>query len=456
MNKFIKGCNIDRVLRSLVIILLVICSITCVTLSYQVGRLASYFNMQNNSEDIEQAANIMNEIKDLYDNNYIGVERENADSISTVDGVLSAYAYSLGDKYGFYMSPENSKEEESKRREELVGIGIEVVYEQDKGYYVTKAYKGSPAEKAGVSKGDYIISADGIKVTEVGPTEFLNLIKGKPGTEVSLGILKASEADKLGDNWVSNKIEDESIQSGNDTSEGTGADTVIIDESHLESESMVRGEVQMASVSFEVLKAGEYNLDKDIGYLKIDSFTEYTDEEFKEAIESLNSQGIYKYLVDLRGNSGGAAPSVIEMLDYCLPEGLIVEFKAKNEKENKVYNSDKQEIQGDFVILVDSGTASASELFTKALKDYNKAVVVGETTYGKGTVLSTYMLSNGGTITLSTAKYYTISGDEIEGVGIKPDYEVILSPEDKNELYKLSRDADEQFMKAIEVINTEQ
>ena len=227
----------------------------------------------------------------------------------------------------------------------------------------------------------------------------------------------------------------------------------IVPTDKVNEEVITRQSFQMNSVDYEVINTGEYDSSVDIGLITIDSFTEYTDEEFKEAIEYFKSVGISDYIIDLRGNTGGTASSVIECLDYCLPEGLIVEFRAKQEHDNKSYYSDSSEVDGNFTILVNGATASASELFAQAMKDYGKAKIVGVTTFGKGTVLSTYGLSNGGTITLSTAKYYTISGHELEGNGVEPDYEIDLTLDDKYILYKLPISEDEQMLKAIEVAN---
>lgn len=455
-NKDSKILKVNAVLRAIVMVLLVICSITCAILSYQIGMLASYFDMRGDMKDIDSIANVMKEIQAIYDNNYIGVERENAEDINISDAVLSAYAYALGDKYGYYLSPRLSEENSAQRQEKLVGIGIEVVYEEGKGYYVTKTYKDSPAAEAGIDTGDYIVTANGQNVNDVGADEFLEIIRGEIGTDISIGVIKASDVLNLGTNWTSDIMNTSvEIEDNTNSGEDNTDEKQVIDESIITDKNMTRNDVQMTSVIYKVLNSGEYNLVQDTGYIDISSFTEYTDEEFKEAIEYFNSQGIEKYIVDLRGNSGGTADSVIEILDYCLPEGLIAEFKAKDPAEDEEYYSDSSEVSGDFVVLVNESTASASELFSKAMQDYGKAKIIGTTTYGKGTVLSTYVLSNKGTITLSTAKYYTISGEEIEGVGVTPDYEVELSDTDKKLLYKLDFNDDEQFQKAVEVINNQ-
>ena len=455
-NKDSKILKVNAVLRVIVMVLLVICSITCAILSYQIGMLASYFDMRGDMEDIDSIANVMKEIQAIYDNNYIGVERENAEDINISDAVLSAYAYALGDKYGYYLSPKLSEENSAQRQEKLVGIGIEVVYEEGKGYYVTKTYKDSPAAEAGIDTGDYIVTANGQNVNDVGADEFLEIIRGEIGTDISIGVIKASDVLNLGTNWTSDIMNTSvEIEDNTNSDEDNTDEKQVIDESIITDKNMTRNDVQMTSVIYKVLNSGEYNLVQDTGYIDISSFTEYTDEEFKEAIEYFNSQGIEKYIVDLRGNSGGTADSVIEILDYSLPEGLIAEFKAKDPAEDEEYYSDSSEVSGDFVVLVNESTASASELFSKAMQDYGKAEIIGTTTYGKGTVLSTYVLSNKGTITLSTAKYYTISGEEIEGVGVTPDYEVELSDTDKKLLYKLDFNDDEQFQKAVEVINNQ-
>ena len=461
--------------------------IAAALLSYQIGRLTYYFSLRANMEEIDSIAAIMKEIQLLYDENYIGsetfyydangdgivdetdAELIQADDIDMEDIVLSSFAYSFGDKYGFYMSPIQSETSEDERYERLTGIGVEIVYEETHGFYVSKVYNGSPAEKAGIEKGDYIVAADGKYVATEGKDAIIDIIAGEEGTSVSISIIKASELEGLEDDWVLEDVHiqnsEVSLEGDTNTSEITEENTEndeidevdgsmsIVPTDKVNEEVITRQSFQMNSVDYEVINTGEYDSSVDIGLITIDSFTEYTDEEFKEAIEYFKSVGISDYIIDLRGNTGGTASSVIECLDYCLPEGLIVEFRAKQEHDNKSYYSDSSEVDGNFTILVNGATASASELFAQAMKDYGKAKIVGVTTFGKGTVLSTYGLSNGGTITLSTAKYYTISGHELEGNGVEPDYEIDLTLDDKYILYKLPISEDEQMLKAIEVAN---
>lgn len=142
------------------------------------------------------------------------------------------------------------------------------------------------------------------------------------------------------------------------------------------------------------------------------------------------------------------------MLDFILPSCTIAEFRAKNPKDNVTYTSDKNSFEGNFAVIVNGNTASASELFSQVLQDYELATVIGTKTYGKGTVLSTYQLSNGGTVTLSTAKYYTPSGNEIEGVGVTPDEIVELTEENLKNFYKLKPTEDPQICKAFDVLES--
>lgn len=401
MNK----TKFDRILKIVSIALMIVCLMTMTWLYSQINTMRAI--MAQHSENRGELSNItamMEEIQSIYEKEYIG---EEIDKEQLEDSALLGFTLGHNDRYGYYMSPTDSKEQANTRKEKLVGIGVEVVYEEGKGYYVSKIYDNSPAKEAGVEVGDYLTSANGTSIEEVNKDEFIDLVRGEEGTLVNIGIDRENET------------------------------------KHLEIE---RQNVRTNSVSSRVMDG--------IAYIKIGSFTEYTDEEFIDTINSLTDSGVTKFIFDLRNNTGGAAESVIKMLDYLLPEGLIARFEEKDSKDNIEYYSDKSEINADMVVLVNKATASASELFSKALQDYGKATIIGTNTFGKGTVLSTYTLSNGGTLTLSTAKYYTISGEEIEGNGVKLDILIELPLEKEKILYKLNFEEDEQMQKALEILNS--
>lgn len=401
MNK----ARFDRILKIISIALMILCLLTMTWLYSQINTMrALMLQHRENRGELDNIASIMEEIQSIYDSEYIG---EEIDKEKLEDYALLGFTLGHEDKYGYYMSPSESKEQADTRKEKLVGIGVMVVYEENKGYYVSKVYEGSPAEKAGIQIGDYLTSADGYSIDEVDKDEFIDIVKGEAGTKVDIE--------------VSNEKENKQVE-------------------------VERQDVRAKSINSEIID--------DTAYIQISSFTDYTDDEFIDTMNEMIKSGYTKFIFDLRNNTGGSADSVIAMLDYLLPEGLIARFEEKNSNDNTEYYSDKNEVNADMVVLVNRATASASELFSKALQEYDKATIIGTNTFGKGTVLSTYTLSNGGTLTLSTAKYYTISGEEIEGSGVTPDIEIELPSEKERILYKLGFDDDDQIQKALEILTS--
>lgn len=392
----------DRIIKSALICLLVICLIGMLWLYLQVILLSQLVfaekNVESNNSEIKS---LMDEILYLYDKNYI-----NEYDVEELENMaLTGFSAGFNDKYGYYLSPEDSKKDIDDREEKLVGIGVEVVFEKENGFYVVDIFEDSPAEEVGIQAGDYITGVNDLYYTESTREELLEEMSGEEGTDVRIKVLH----------------------------EGTEVE-----------KNVIRHSVKNKSVKHHIID--------DICYIRIRSFTEYTDEEFKEIVEQCKLNNIDKYIFDLRRNHGGLAETVIDMVDYIVPEGDIAKFILKDGTVDKDYKSDSSELNARIVILVNDTTASASELFTQSLRDYNKATVVGVKTFGKGTVITTYGLSNGGTITLSTAKYYTKSGYEIEENGITPDFEVELTEEQNKIWYRLSLEEDSQMQKAIEIL----
>lgn len=398
----------DNIVRYASYIMLVICIFAIIWLSFQVILLSQYLMSEDSRlEDFEATKAIMEEIANIYESKYIG---DLSESENNLDYAIQGFTVAYGDKYGYYLPPENAAELADEHAEKLVGVGVEVIKEEDKGCYVIRVMHNSPAQEGGIHEGDYIIGTGEVNATDLGLNEFIEYVRGKPGTTVDLYV---SDGDNIDD-----------------------VRTVTVE----------RRDVVNESVYSQIVG--------DTALVKIRSFTEKTNTEFKTEMNRLKSEGFSKYIFDLRSNTGGIAESVIDMLDFLLPSCTIAEFREKDERNTVVYTSDKNSFEGEFVILVNGSTASASELFSKVLQDYDLAKVVGTLTYGKGTVLSTYQLSNGGTITLSTAKYYTPSGDEIEGIGVTPDEIVELTEEQSKIKYKLKPLEDPQVLKGLELLNS--
>lgn len=401
----------DKVFRYASYIMLGITVFAVVWLSFQVILLSQFIYAKDTTNDNKESMlQIMSEIDSLYETQYIGSLEPDNDKVSKEQLAIEGYALGYNDKYGYYLPPEQAAEVADEQAEKLVGIGVETVREKDIGYYIIRTMSDSPAKESGLKPGDYILKANGVDSKEVENSDFVKMIRGEPGTTVTLTLSNGDDINNTRD--------------------------VVV----------TRREVVNESVTTRMIG--------DTAIIKIIRFTQKTEQEFKDIMDDYKKQGVEKYVIDLRDNTGGLADAVIGMLDYMLPEGLIAKFITKDNKDDKEYNSDASEFEGEFVILVNQSTASASELFSKAMQDYDKATIIGTNTFGKGTVITTYGLSNGGTLTLSTAKYYTKSNDEIEEVGIIPDIEVELTEEQVKTSYKLKDSEDTQMQEALKCLGT--
>lgn len=403
----------------LLIVLTMVLAVPLVYMGIQVGRLANNWDeslgrtaSRGNEENI---IDMIHEVDSIHDKYYIGEIPTNEE---IEDGILKGIEWSYDDPYGLYRTPEETEEFMANQNEMLLGgIGIQSRYENNMErfedyrycYYITHVYSGSPAEQAGIQKGDRLIQVGDLKLNMHNSDDFLDGVRGLKGTNVDLKILREENGTRVVKDFT-----------------------------------LTREDVKNNSIFYELID--------DIGYITINTFSNDTDEEFEQAIEKLKLNNINKFILDIRGNSGGSADTVIEMLDYMLPKGLIVEIKYKDSSKDEKFYSDEKEITGEFIVLTNEQSASASELFAKALQEYKKATIVGELTFGKGTVVSTIMLSNGGSITLSTGEYYTQSGENLEGIGVTPDIEVSIPDDKEMYLYKLPREEDLQLMKAIELL----
>lgn len=396
----------DRIAKSLNIVISILLIIAITSFIYTLWTFRSNVeiidNIKNTEKNIElryekssrtaRIKYLIDEVDNLYNEYYTG--EIDYDLIEKM--VITAYVMGTNDKYGAYLTEKGTSDYSDKINERLVGIGVEVVYEED-GLYVTDVYEGSPAKKSGITIGDKIKSVEDTDVTELGLDGAIKMIKGKQGTEVRIS------------------LEDREL-------------------------TIERDLVKTPYVKYDIIDG--------IGYIKIKSFTMNTGDLFKDIMEELQKQGIDKFIFDLRSNGGGLLDSIVETLDYLLPEGLIVRIEDKY-GSNMEFRSDKEHVDGEMVVLVNNETASAAELFTLALRDYDKATVIGTKTYGKGTSATTIPIS-AGSINISTALYYTKSSPNIEGVGIEPD--IALEYESDVPLYKAKYSEDNQLQKALEIL----
>ena len=322
-----------------------------------------------------------------------------------IEGRKKGTVAALNDPYSQYFDEEEYKQFMESTTGEFFGIGVQIgAVEGSKLITVIAPIKGSPAEAAGLKSGDKIVSVDGVEYTVDEMDEAVKHIKGDKGTTVTLGIM--SEGD--------GRVRDVKITR---------------DEIHME--SVITGSIG------------------DIAYIGLTQFEENTVDEFTKALKAAgNKKGL---ILDLRGNPGGILEAAVGISDQLLPEADIVSAKDNRDKEVFHYTSDEESWNKPIVVLVNGGSASASEIVAGALKDNKAATLVGEKTYGKGVVQTLVPLPGGGGIKLTTSEYFTPSGVSIQDKGIEPDVKVSL-PEDVQAIGLEHRDQDTQLQKAIAII----
>ncbi len=349
--------------------------------------------------EIESKSNLIELEKYVNDNYYKAADKEAA-----MNGALKGYVEGLEDPYSSYLTADEYNSWKTMESGTMVGIGVTVQFDEESGLYVAEVKEGYPAYESGIKEGDIITEVEGESIPEMGYEEAVSRIKGEEGTSVNLTI-------KRDDN------EDMKF-------------------------SVLRSEIVVNTVSGKML-------DEDIAYIRISAFRENTDEQFKEIFDELIDDGAKGIVFDLRNNGGGMLVSLKAILDPLLPEGTIATAKYGNGEVRTIVESDKNEINLPMAVLVNGNTASAAELFAASLSDFDKAFLVGETTYGKGVMQDTREVA-GGAVTLTVATYQTVRGECYHGIGITPDYEVSLSEDFVLDYENPDEKGDSQLKTAIE------
>lgn len=343
------------------------------------------------------------QIEEMLDTYYV----EDYDKELAEELMYTGLVAGVGDPYTYYLSADSLAEQVEKNSGHFVGIGVEI-YAGDDGYIVVSSVTpGGPAEAAGILAEDKITEVDGESITGKTAADVSALVKGEEGTDVTLTIFRESTGEVL-------------------------------------EKTVTRQDIQVQTVSWRMM-------DDNIGYISITNFRENTYSQFKEALDTLEAEGMEKLVLDLRNNTGGLVKSAHEIGEELLPEGIMVYTMDKEgNREDTLCDDVYNDVP--LVVLVNGNSASAAEILAGAIQDTGRGELIGTTTFGKGLVQRLFTLSDGSGLNVTIQKYYTPNGTSIHGVGITPDYEVEL-PEEYAQQTNIPAEADTQLQKAVEVLS---
>ncbi|AEF16570.1 MULTISPECIES: S41 family peptidase [Thermoanaerobacterium] len=344
------------------------------------------------------------QVENILTNDYV----DKIDQSKLVDGSIKGLASSLGDPYTVYMDKKDYQDFTTQTTGSYAGVGIVVSVDKDGHIVVVSPMKGTPGEKAGIKSGDIIVSVDNVKVNGNNLDKAVSLMKGPQGTKVSL---------------------------------------VLMRDNKLITKTLTREIIKLQTVSSTMLPGN-------IGYIKMTMFDENTSADFTKALDGLKSQGLKGLIIDLRDNPGGILEQCVNIANELLPKGLIVSTKGRQSKDDQVIYAKGPGLQKPIAVLVNGGSASASEILSGAIKDRKVGVLVGTKTFGKGLVQSVIDFGDGTALKYTSARYYTPSGVNIQGKGIEPNYVVELP---KNYVVTDTPDlkGDTQLIKAYDIVKSE-
>lgn len=345
----------------------------------------------------------LREIDALVAEKYVGA----VDEKQVADYAAIGYLTGLDDKWSSYIPADQYAEYQLRNDGQGVGIGVSVMTTYD-SIHVYEVYDDSPAQQAGMEKGDYILAAGDKTVERDGGEAVVEAVQGEAGTEVTLTVRK-----------------------------GEAGDTKTL--------TMVRAVVTQKMAWGEMLDGG-------VGYLRIGNFRNGSADQFDAALDTLLEAGAKSLVIDVRHNGGGKVKQMSQMLDRLLPEGTIMTLRTKTGAET-VYESDESMTDLPLAVLIDESSISAAEFFAAALQEYGRATLVGTHTTGKGRAQQTFALSDGSALNLSTEEYFTPQGNNLADKGIAPDIEVELSDEQRAGFYFLTPETDPQLAKAVEILS---
>ena len=363
----------------------------------------SLFQISHSVEnEIYKKIDLFGEVLEKINKEYVEEINQSESMDSAINGLLQSL-----DPYSAYMSPETFEEMQTETSGEFGGLGIEVGMEAGVVKVITPM-DGTPADKAGLKAGDYIVKINDIQVQGKSLSEAVDLMRGPVGSSIELTVRRRGEKKALTFNITREIIEVQSVKSD--------------------------------------------LLENNIGYIRLTSFNDNSGEQIENKIRELNkNKNLNSYILDLRNNPGGLLSQAIKISDFFLDNGEIVSTKSRKASENRKWFAKNGDItEGKtLVVLINYGSASASEIVAGALKDHKRAIILGERSYGKGSVQSIIPLKNRGAIRLTVAKYYLPSGKSISEVGVMPDIEVL---EDSDE-FRIKTETDNQLSYAIKLLN---
>ena len=352
--------------------------------------------------DVYKKIDLFGEVLEKINKEYVDEINQSESMDAAIDGLLQSL-----DPYSAYMSPEIFNEMQTETSGEFGGLGIEVNMESGV-VKVISPIDDTPASRAGIKAGDYIIKIDDIQVQGKSLSEAVDLMRGPVGSSIILTVRRIGQKKAL-------------------------------------TFEIVREIIQIKSVKADLLK-------NNIGYLRLTSFNENSGDQIREQIREFEkNENINSYILDLRNNPGGLLSQAIRISDFFLDNGEIVSTKSRKASENRKWFAKKGDLIGGktLVVLINYGSASASEIVAGALQDHKRAIILGENSYGKGSVQSIIPLKNKGAIRLTVAKYYLPSGKSISEVGVSPDIEI---DEDTDE-FRIKTDTDNQLSYALKLLN---
>ena len=352
--------------------------------------------------DVYKKIDLFGEVLEKINKEYVDEINQSESMDAAIDGLLQSL-----DPYSAYMSPEIFNEMQTETSGEFGGLGIEVNMESGV-VKVISPIDDTPASRAGIKAGDYIIKIDDIQVQGKSLSEAVDLMRGPVGSSIILTVRRIGQKKAL-------------------------------------TFEIVREIIQIKSVKADLLK-------NNVGYLRLTSFNENSGDQIREQIREFEkNENINSYILDLRNNPGGLLSQAIRISDFFLDNGEIVSTKSRKASENRKWFAKKGDLIGGktLVVLINYGSASASEIVAGALQDHKRAIILGENSYGKGSVQSIIPLKNKGAIRLTVAKYYLPSGKSISEVGVSPDIEI---NEDTNE-FRIKTDTDNQLSYALKLLN---